>query len=174
MGSNAPRQGHLSPDPLPLRDTVRAGDVVQIRALVTATGFFSPEEIAIAGELAEETLARGPGSGYEFLFADDPDGIIGYTCFGRIPGTRSGYDLYWIAVHPHHQRTGLGRRLLTESEARILRAGGERVYVETSGRERYAPTRSFYQRCGYDVAAVFPDFYAAGDDRIVYIKVLGS
>lgn len=155
------------------RSEVRAADIAAVRALVDATGFFRPDEAAIAVELVEETLARGPASGYQFLFADGPDGsLAGYTCFGRVPATTAGFDLYWIAVAPGAQRRGLGARLLAESE-RVCRAqGGRRLYADTSGRPQYAPTRAFYTRQGFEVAAVFPDFYADGDDKVVFSKPL--
>ena len=46
------------------------------------------------------------------------------------------------------------------------------VYIETSNREQYAPTRGFYLRCGYRQEALLKDFYAVGDDKVIYGKVL--
>lgn len=156
----------------PFRREVRPRDDERIRALCVSTGFFSPEELQIAGELATESVARGAAAGYHYLFADDGDALLGYSCFGAIPCTRSSYDLYWIAVSPRTQGQGLGRRLMEASEQRIAELGGTRVYVETSGRPQYAPTRGFYEACGYTVAARYEDFYAPGDDKIVFLKIL--
>jgi hypothetical protein len=47
------------------------------------------------------------------------------------------------------------------------------VYVETSGRRDYAPTRAFYERAGYRPEARLADFYAPGDDKWIYVKPLG-
>jgi hypothetical protein len=44
------------------------------------------------------------------------------------------------------------------------------VVVETAGRADYAPTRAFYQRHGYRIAATIPDFYAPGDDQVTFVK----
>ncbi|MBL8851541.1 MAG: hypothetical protein JNG89_17790, partial [Planctomycetaceae bacterium] len=60
------------------------------------------------------------------------------------------------------------------TERLIAKRGGRRVYAETSGREQYAPTRAFYERCGYQREATLKDFYAPGDDKVVYGKVVGS
>lgn len=155
-----------------LRSTPRPDDPARVRALVAATGFFSAEEERIAEELVEERLAQGEASGYFFVFADRGASIAGYTCYGPIPQTRTSYDLYWIAVHPDAQAGGLGRRLLRETEQRIRAAGGERVYAETSSRPQYLPTRAFYERCGYRTAALLADFYAPGDGKVIYEKVL--
>jgi ribosomal protein S18 acetylase RimI-like enzyme len=159
---------------LRLREALEAADPGRIRALVMATGFFSDEEIAVAAELAEERLARGEASGYEFLLAETGQDrrLVGYTCFGRVPLTVSTYDLYWIVVDPEQQGAGVGRRLLAESEAAIAAAGGTALYAETSGRLQYAPTRGFYRRCGYHETAVLVDFYAPGDDKVIFAKRL--
>jgi ribosomal protein S18 acetylase RimI-like enzyme len=154
------------------RSGVEAADPARIRALVDATGFFSAEEAAIAAELAAETLATGGGAGYSFWFADGADGLDGFSCFGRIPGSDWSFDLYWIVVSPACQGAGLGRRLLAATEAAVSAAGGGRLYVDTSSRRQYAPTRAFYLACGYAVAAELPDFYRAGDGKVVFVKEL--
>lgn len=155
-----------------LRTGVAPADPARIRALVAATGFFSAEEVAIAGDLAEETLATGGRAGYAFCFADGPAGLDGFTCFGRIPGSDWSFDLYWIVVSPARQGAGLGRRLLAATESAVVAAGGGRLYVDTSSRPQYAPTRAFYLACGYTVAAELPDFYRPGDGKVVFVKVL--
>ena len=155
------------------RSELRDSDVSAIREIVSSTGFFTPAEIAVAVELAEERLAKGVASGYLFLLAEGPAGrVLGYACYGPVPATESTYDLYWIAVHRESQRAGLGRQLLTRAEAAIAAAGGVDVYIETSSRALYGPTQAFYARAGYRLAAEFPDFYAAGDGKLVYVKRL--
>ncbi|MCL6609761.1 MAG: GNAT family N-acetyltransferase [Geminicoccaceae bacterium] len=145
-----------------------------VAELVAATGLFRPSEVAIARELVEACLERGPeASGYRFLLADDAAGLAGYVCFGPIDGTEGSFDLYWIAVRPDRRGRGLGRALLEAAEARIAALGGRRVYVETSTTERYAPTRAFYRACGYRLEAVLPDFYAPGDGKAFFVKDLG-
>jgi hypothetical protein len=54
----------------------------------------------------------------------------------------------------------------------IVREGRTRVYLETSTRAQYEPTRAFYLRCGYQIVAELPDFYAAGDGKAIFLKVL--
>ena len=154
------------------RDHLRHGDPDQIETLVRATGFFSPEEVATARELADDALANGDKSHYRFVLADHDGELAAYACFGRIPGTRSAWDLYWIVVAPALQSQGMGSRILRQVEIRVASAGGDRLYAETSSREQYAPTRRFYAGCGFHKAAEFPDFYAPGDGKIVYVSLL--
>jgi hypothetical protein len=46
------------------------------------------------------------------------------------------------------------------------------MFIDTSGRDQYRPTRSFYERMGYRTREIIPDFYAPGDDKVVYHKEL--
>ncbi len=160
------------PSGIRFRGDVRPDDAAAVRRIVAATGFFHDDEVAVAQELVDERLAKGEGSGYFFVFAERAGAVVGYSCFGPIPCTRTSYDLYWIAVDPAAQGGGLGRALLHKTEEEVLRRGGTRLYAETSGRPQYAPTRGFYQRTGFDRAEVLEDFYDVGDDRVTYCKVL--
>lgn len=73
---------------------------------------------------------------------------------------------------PDRQGKGLGKRLMMEAEAAVRAAGGTRIYIDTSSREQYAPTRAFYHRCGYRIAAILEDFYATGDGKVILTKQL--
>lgn len=157
-----------------LRETLEPADVGAVRELVAATRMFNAEEVEIAAELVEETLRRGKASGYEFLMASERGRLVGYSCFGRIAGTQASFDLYWIAVAPELQGRGLGQLLLARLETRVSESGGGRLYVETSGRAQYAPTRRFYARAGYRIEAQLPDFYAPGDAKLIFAKELAA
>ncbi len=159
-------------DPVSFRYDIEASDPKHIRALTESTGVFSPGEIEIAVELADERLAKGPSSGYHFVFAEGDGQVRGYTCYGPIALTIGSYDLYWIAVSKSSQGLGLGRVLLEKSEALIRQSGGRRVYIETSTRPPYAPTRAFYERCNYHLEVVLKDFYASGDGKAIYMKAI--
>jgi len=154
------------------REDPKPSDIAAVRAIVVSTGFFNDAEIEIAAELVEERLNRGLSSGYLFLFAEQNGEVTGYTCYGPISGTESSYDLYWIAVHEKYRGKGLGKELMARTEALISGQDGKRVYAETSSREQYGPTRRFYESCGYAAEAAIKDFYAVGDSKVIYVKVV--
>lgn len=155
------------------RYEVAPADRDRVGAIVASSGFFSPAETAVAVELVDECLSKGPAaSGYWFVFAEADGRTLGYACYGHIAATECSYDLYWIAVDEACRGQGLGRRLMDEAERLILAAGGHRVYVETSSRPQYLSTRTFYQRCGYRQDALIEDFYAPGDGKVILVKAI--
>ena len=140
---------------------------------MTDVRVFEPYEVDIAVELVHECLTQGTSkSGYHFLLLEEAGELIGYTCYGRIGCTCDRYDIYWLVVARAHQEAGWGTKLLSATEERIEKRGGKRIFIETSSREDYAAPRSFYASRGYRLAAVVGDFYADGNDKLIYSKRL--
>jgi len=86
---------------------------------------------------------------------------------------KAAEDMKAAAVRSEIQREQM-RLLLEEAEKQISAAGGTRIYIDTSHRSDYQATRGFYERCGYTLQAVLDDYYAPGDGKAIYGKVLGS
>jgi len=162
----------MNPNLLTYREDVRVSDRDAIRHIVSSSGFFSREEVALAMELVDDRLSRGRKSDYHYVMADNGRNLMGFTCYGPIPATKASYDLYWIATDVIFRRGGIGKMLMLKTEDIIGKRGGRQVYVETSGRSQYEPTRLFYEACGYVRTALLEDFYAPGDDKIIYVKSL--
>ncbi|NRB52571.1 MAG: GNAT family N-acetyltransferase [Saprospiraceae bacterium] len=86
--------------------------------------------------------------------------------------TEGTYNLYAIAVHGNQQGKGVGTKMMQFIE-NLLRAEGHRILiVETSGLADYDLTRDFYRKCLYTEEATIREFYAAGEDKIVFWKKL--
>ena len=163
-------QGSLSESVIIYREEPKESDLRDVHRIVESTAFFSKVEVEIAVELVRERLELGEESGYYFVFAEKSGKVIGYTCYGPISGTESSFDLYWIAVIEGLHGMGLGKRLMAMTETKIAAMGGGRVYIETSSRAQYDPTRKFYDACGYTHEATLKDFYSAGDSKAIYSK----
>jgi ribosomal protein S18 acetylase RimI-like enzyme len=158
--------------PVRYRSRPAAGDVAALRRLVAATRVFHRRERAIALELLIERLRHGRKSGYSFFFADRGPELVGYCAWGPVPLTERSYDLYWIAVAPAQQGRGLGQALLELAERAVARRGGGTLYIETSSRRVYDRTRRFYRAAGYAQVARLRNFYAPGDHKLMFCKVL--
>jgi ribosomal protein S18 acetylase RimI-like enzyme len=152
------------------RREVRPEDRERVETIVTSSGYFRTDDVTVATELVDERLLRGPESGYEFIFAEVNGTVVAYSCYGLIPCTLHSYDLYWIATHHSYMNRGIGRILLSATEADIWSMGGHGIYVETSSLALYAPTRAFYLKNGYIEKARLEDFYNRGDDKLIYVK----
>lgn len=154
------------------RTEVYPSDIKNVRSIIESTGFFYDYEVDVAVELVQERLQKGIESGYYFIFAEKDGETIGYTCYGNIPCTLHSFDLYWIAVHNDFRSHGLGKILMKKTEDAIRNLGGKGIYIETSSQEKYIPTQKFYDKCNCELIARFTDFYADGDDKLVYKRSL--
>lgn len=56
----------------------------------------------------------------------------------------------------------------------MLGRGGRLLLIETSGTATYTLARRLYETSGYCREAVVHDFYALGDDLVIYAKALGE
>jgi len=150
----------------------------RVEEILRATAVFRDEEVGVALELFDEGIGPVPAGAaardpdYHFVGAFAGGELLGYACYGPTPGTDRTHDLYWIAVHPRAQGAGAGTRLLDEVERRLRNDGARLLVVETSGRDEYRATRGFYAAREYAASARVRDFYAPGDDRIIFTKRL--
>lgn len=161
-------------DDVTIRRELRPADRQLLAELLAATGFFNQEEVAVALEVVDDRLAHGEASHYRFLLAEEAGCVVGYACWGAIPGTQESADLYWIAVRPDRQGAGVGRALLAAAEVWMVEEGRPRCWIETATRAQYAPTRAFYAANGYAEAAELADYYAPGDGKAIFVKLLRS
>ena len=140
--------------------------------IVKATKFFRPMEIEIACEVFDEAAMHKPDSNYQSYVAEVGHQVAGWICFGATPCTLGTFDVYWIVVDPGQQGHRVGSKLLDFAEAKICEQKGRMIVIETSGSERYLPTRTFYEKNGYTLAADVKEFYAPGDDKWIFLKKL--
>jgi GNAT superfamily N-acetyltransferase len=146
-----------------------AADRDRIEEITRAVGLFRDDEVLVALEVFDEAVRGGAGDTYSALGAE-VDGLLGgWICWGPTPCTLGTYDLYWMAVDPQLQGTGIGTGLLLEMERR-LQDLARLIIIETTGRADYSGTRAFYQARGYSPVATIADFYAPGDDQVVFAK----
>lgn len=147
-------------------------DATALLRLAGEERLFSTEEAETVAELLQAYLEQDDHDGYYFLSALDEGVLHGFACYGPTPLTQGTYDLYWIAVAEAAKGRGLGRALMERVEEQVRTRGGRMIVLDTSGRPEYAPTRAFYLRLGYAASATLPDFYAPGDDLIIFTRSL--
>ena len=157
---------------------MEARDKSAVLGLVRATEFFTAAEVGVAEELMDAYLGNPDQKDYDVVVvidesADDGAGApAGYMTWGPTPLAEDAYDLYWMAVAPAEQGRGRGKELVRWLEGEVAGRDGRVIIIETSSQPKYHGTRQFYIDLGYKEVARVPDFYRAGDDRVIYAKYL--
>jgi GNAT superfamily N-acetyltransferase len=164
--------GYCKVSEITLRCQIRADDRSAIERITASSGYFTEKEVRLALSVFDEAIAS-PECSYRYLLAEMDDRVVGYACWGKDEQSDSSYELYWIAVDEACRAHGIGKRLLHAVEESIHRLSpGGQLFIETSGREQYYPTRNFYERLGYIKAAWLDDYFSPGDARVIYSKRL--
>lgn len=166
----------LPPSSLPLSiGPTRPDEADAILAIARNVQVFDADEVATVGELLSAYIEQGAlKSGYHFLSCRADGCVVGFACYGPRALTHGTFDLFWIATDKQRQGRGIGRALLHRVAHEVKALGGRMVIAETSGRADYAPTRRFYEACGYQRVATIADFYAPGDDLVIYVQRLDA
>lgn len=145
-------------------------DISALIDLAQATNVFKPHEIVALREVFDDYYAKERENGHRCITYSQEDRPLGFAYYAPASMTDRGWYLYWIAVEKGRQVQGIGSALLARVEEDIHQHGGRLLLIETSSLPHYEPTRRFYLKHDYHQASVLADFYADGDDLIVYCK----
>lgn len=148
-------------------------DITPLIALAEATGLFEPNQTEELAQMLDEYF-QGDRDRPDFWLVDDDNGLVGVAYVAPERMTEGTWNLYLIAVHPDDRRQGRGRTLLRHVEQTLVKRGARMLLVETSGLESFEYVRAFYRKSGYDEEARIREFYTAGEDKIVFRKVLAD
>jgi ribosomal protein S18 acetylase RimI-like enzyme len=148
-------------------------DTPVLLTLATETGVFKPHEIEALQEVLDEYHELMHAHGHRSVTYVENDQVIGFAYYAPAAMTDRTWYLYWIAVSKQIQARGVGGALLRHTEDDIRHQKGRLLLIETSSLPHYELTRRFYLKQGYEQAAALQDFYADGDDMVVFRKHLG-
>lgn len=151
---------------------MRKEDKEALMKILQNTPEFEMSEVEVAEEVIDSYLRDDKRSGYYVKIVEDNSVVAGYICYGPTPLTDSTWDLYWLAVAREKQRYGLGSALMEAAEEDIKQLKGRMAIIETSSTPLYEKTRQFHSSHGYRLICRIPDFYAAGDDKLILQKLL--
>lgn len=151
---------------LVIRPTI-AEDVPGLESVIDAVELFPSEMLA---GMMEPYLSGAQTADHWLTFEDGVPHGVAYFVPERL--TDRTWNLLLIAMHPDRQGKGHGAALLQSAEAKLTELGGRMLIIETSGLAGFEAQRGFYRRCGYEEEARIRDFYEAGNDKVVFRKVL--
>jgi ribosomal protein S18 acetylase RimI-like enzyme len=148
-------------------------DTPVLLVLAEETGVFKPHEITALHEVLDDYFEGNQDEGHISVTYELEGAILGFAYYAPASMTVCSWYLYWIAVGKGAQGRGVGGELLRFVEDDIRRRQpGAAFFIETSSLPHYEPTRRFYLKNGYEQEAVLRDYYAPGDNMIVFRKVL--
>jgi ribosomal protein S18 acetylase RimI-like enzyme len=144
-------------------------DVEAIQTVIDATGLFPSSllEAMIEGYLN--------GESHEYWLTIDRDArpiAVAYCAPESM--TEGTWNLLLVAVHPEQQGNDLGASLIRQVEQELRDRDQMVLLVETSGMPEFERTRGFYRRLDFAEEARIRDFYAPGDDKVVFWKRLNG
>jgi len=144
-----------------------------LKDILQAQKHFKPPEIIVALEIIDLALTQRDPGDYSLYVAEGEEGeILGYICYGKAPLTDAVYDLYWIVVHPVFWNQGTGTFLLRYAEKDLKGRQARLVLIETSSLPLYETPRLFYLKHQYKELAKVKDYYAIGDHKLIFGKIL--
>jgi ribosomal protein S18 acetylase RimI-like enzyme len=157
---------------MPIRPT-RPEDTPALVALADETGVFRAAEIQALREVLADYHSTHQSAGHRCVIAADAAGQAeGFVYFAPAAMTAGTWHIWWIVVARSLHGRGIGSTLLRHAEEEVRRALGRMLLIETSSLPHYRPTRRFYEKHGYEPAALLHDYYAPGDDLVIFRKRL--
>lgn len=135
---------------------------------------FVEREIEDLKSMMENYFHRDPSSRDKWIVLVDQDSDIpqGVAYYAPEPFGDRVYNLIFLAVAPECQNKGFGSRLMNAVEKDTRSMNGRVLLVETSSLPKQLGAQKFYLKLGFHLEATIRDYYAEGDDKLVYYKKL--
>lgn len=146
---------------------VKPEDLPALKTVIDANQLFPSDML---DEMISEYFSNENSNDLWLTHDDGKPIAIAYCAPERM--TEGTWNLYLIAVHSDCQGKGIGTSMLHYIEQRLADRGERILLVETSGLTSFEQTREFYRKCGYEKEARIREFYQAGEDKIVFRKLL--
>lgn len=147
----------------------KPGDIPALKLVLDETELFPSD---LLPDMLGGVLSSDDENQSVWLTAEVGNKAIGF-CFAVPEALTEGtWNMRAIAVLPEEQGGGTGSAIVAALEALLAARGNRVLIVDTSGTESFAQTREFYLKNGYSEEACIRDFWAKGDDKIVFWKAL--
>lgn len=145
----------------------QADDIAGLQQVLHETGLF-PE--VLLPDMVAPALSGEADALWLTCMADGH--AVGFCYATPEEMTEGTWNMLALAVHPQAQKRGFGAALVRAAEAHLHDAGHRILIVDTSGTDAFAKTRAFYAYLGYAEEARIRDFWADGDDKVIFRKAL--
>lgn len=147
-------------------------DAPAVVALTIASGLFPAEESTVVEVLLAEYFGGRDGEGHTCVVHEADGDLLAVAYYQPVAATDRTWELLMIGVRPDLHRQGRGAALLRHVEQDLRSRGQRLLVVETSALPAFARARAFYLACRYTEEARVRDYFAVGDDMVVFGKAL--
>ncbi len=151
-----------------IRETIQT-DSKALLAIVKDSGQFDENGLVHVEETLSNYLA---GESDHLWFTADDGEPVGVAYCAPEPVTDGTWNLLMLWTRGDRNGQGHGSELVSQVENILSEREVRLLIVETSGLPDFAGARAFYEKCGFTQEARIRNFFAAGDDKIVYTKSL--
>jgi GNAT superfamily N-acetyltransferase len=142
-----------------------------VEAALAAVASYDPGLITEARASFERALGEdGPP---RMLVAECDGEVTGVMGYSPDPwGVADVWWTEWLFVLPKARRRGVATALSEEIERQIVARGCRKVYLDIGNAERQAAAIAFHRSQGYEQEGALRDFWAEGEDFLVFGKRL--
>lgn len=143
-------------------------DIPALKLVLDATELFPSEMLP---DMVSDFLSNDESEGL-WLTCEEGGKAIGF-CYATPEALTEGtWNMLAIAVLPEKQGSGAGGAIVKQLETRLRESGHRVLIADTSGADEFAQTREFYRKNAYSEEARIRDFWAEGDDKVIFRKSL--
>ena len=147
---------------------VNRNDLDALKKVIDSNELFPSE---LLDEMIQPYFREGNDTEFWITYEENnPPIAVAYYAPERM--TVGTYNLYLIAVHPHFQGKSIGQKMLEYIENHLKNRGERILLIETSGLPEFENTVAFYKKNHYEQEAIIREFYAKGEDKIIFWKAL--
>ncbi len=151
-----------------IRETIHT-DSDALLAIVKDSGQFDDNGLTHVKETLNSYLE---GKSDDLWFTADDGEPVGVAYCASEPVTDGTWNLLMLWTRNDRHGQGHGSALVNHVERILTERGVRLLIIETSGLSDFESARAFYNKCGFTQEARVRNFFAAGDDKIVYTKLL--
>ncbi len=150
---------------------VKKTDLSTLKNIIDSTGLFPSEYL---DDMINPYFQTPEQEQTEFWIVceNENNHPIGLAYYAPERMTQGTYNLYLIAIHKIFQGKNMGTTLLKYIENHLKKSGQRILLVETSGLPNFQETRNFYLKNNYGKEAIVREFYAEGEDKVIFWKKL--
>jgi GNAT superfamily N-acetyltransferase len=144
-------------------------DSTSLLALIKESGQFDDNGLEHVKDTLHNYLR---GTTDDLWFTADDGEPVGVAYCAPEPVTDGTWNLLLLWIRQDRHAQGYGSALVAQIEQALKERSVRLLIVETSGLDAFESARKFYERCEFKQEARVKDFFAAGDDKLIYTKSL--